>query len=99
MNYVAYAIYPPLYIAGPIMTFNDFMWQLRRPLTLSRRSRLMYIVRFVVCFMTMEYILHFMYVVAIKNTKAWWGDSPAQIAMIGFWNLVVVWLKVRTDLK
>jgi D-alanyl-lipoteichoic acid acyltransferase DltB (MBOAT superfamily) len=26
-NYLAYAIYPPLYIAGPIMTFNDFMWQ------------------------------------------------------------------------
>ena len=26
-NYVAYALYPPLYIAGPIMTFNDFFWQ------------------------------------------------------------------------
>ena len=27
LNYIAFAIYPPLYIAGPIMTFNDFMWQ------------------------------------------------------------------------
>ena len=27
LNYAAYALYPPLYIAGPIMTFNDFMWQ------------------------------------------------------------------------
>lgn len=27
MNYIAYVLYPPLYIAGPIMTFNDFMWQ------------------------------------------------------------------------
>lgn len=26
-NYIAYVLYPPLYIAGPIMTFNDFMWQ------------------------------------------------------------------------
>jgi protein-cysteine N-palmitoyltransferase HHAT len=26
-NYLAYALYPPLYIAGPIITFNDFMWQ------------------------------------------------------------------------
>jgi hypothetical protein len=43
----------------------------------------------------MEYILHFMYVVAIKDTRAWVGDSPAEIAMIGFWNLIVVWLKVR----
>ena len=35
-----------------------------------------------------------MYVVAIKDTKSWIGDSPAEIAMIGFWNLIVVWLKV-----
>lgn len=26
-NYLAYALYSPLYIAGPIMTFNDFLWQ------------------------------------------------------------------------
>jgi len=26
-NFVAYALYPPLYLAGPIITFNDFMWQ------------------------------------------------------------------------
>lgn len=26
-NYLAYILYPPLYIAGPIITFNDFMWQ------------------------------------------------------------------------
>lgn len=26
-NYLAYVLYPALYIAGPIMTFNDFMWQ------------------------------------------------------------------------
>ena len=27
INYVAYSLYPPLYIAGPIITFNDFVWQ------------------------------------------------------------------------
>jgi hypothetical protein len=27
VNYIAYCLYPPLYVAGPIMTFNDFMWQ------------------------------------------------------------------------
>ena len=26
-NYLTYVLYPPLFIAGPIMTFNDFMWQ------------------------------------------------------------------------
>jgi D-alanyl-lipoteichoic acid acyltransferase DltB (MBOAT superfamily) len=29
VNYVAYVLYPPLYLAGPIITFNDFMWQVR----------------------------------------------------------------------
>ncbi|KAF9475454.1 MBOAT-domain-containing protein [Pholiota conissans] len=94
MNYVAYILYPPLYIAGPIITFNDFMWQHRKPIPINIRSNVMYLVRFACCYMTMEYILHYMYVVAIKDRKAWLGDSPAEIAMIGFWNLIVVWLKL-----
>ncbi|TFK87175.1 MBOAT-domain-containing protein [Polyporus arcularius HHB13444] len=93
-NYLAYAIYPPLYIAGPIMTFNDFMWQLRRPVSLSWRATLGYLVRFVACIMTLEFILHFMYVVAIKDRKAWGGYSAAELCMVGFWNLIVVWLKL-----
>ncbi|KAJ3511368.1 hypothetical protein NLJ89_g4139 [Agrocybe chaxingu] len=94
MNYVAYILYPPLYIAGPIITFNDFMWQHRKPLFMRTRDNVMYLVRFVFCYLVMEYILHFMYVVAIKDRKAWLGDSPAEIAMIGFWNLIIVWLKL-----
>lgn len=44
--------------------------------------------------MTMEFILHYMYVVAIKDTKAWQGDTPLELSMVGFWNLMIVWLKV-----
>ncbi|EDR04007.1 uncharacterized protein LACBIDRAFT_191382 [Laccaria bicolor S238N-H82] len=94
MNYIAYVLYPPLYIAGPIMTFNDFIWQHRRPTPISTQTTIKYLLRFVVSFMTMEFILHFMYVVAIKDRKAWVGASPAQISMIGFWNLMIVWLKL-----
>ena len=28
-DYIAYALYAALDIAGPILTFNDFMWQVR----------------------------------------------------------------------
>ena len=42
----------------------------------------------------MEFILHFMYMVAIKDTAAWYGDSVAELSMVGFWNLIIVWLKV-----
>ncbi|KAI0788249.1 MBOAT-domain-containing protein [Fomes fomentarius] len=93
-NYIAYAIYPPLYIAGPIMTFNDFMWQLRRPIAISWRDLFGYLARFIVCIMTLEFILHFMYVVAIKDRKAWVGYSAAELCMVGLWNLFVVWLKL-----
>ncbi|KAI0636277.1 MBOAT-domain-containing protein [Trametes polyzona] len=93
-NYVAYVLYPPLYIAGPIMTFNDFMWQLRRPVTITSRVTIGYLIRFLACILTFEAILHFMYVVAIKDTKAWVGYSAAELCMVGFWNLIVVWLKL-----
>ncbi|KAG8969855.1 glycerol transporter [Tulasnella sp. 419] len=94
VNYLAYAIYPPLYIAGPIMTFNNFMWQVRQPLTIPTRSVISYLVRFLGCLLTMELVLHYMYVVAMKDTSAWKGGSPAEISMIGFWNLIIVWLKL-----
>jgi protein-cysteine N-palmitoyltransferase HHAT len=58
----------------------------------------MYFVRFMFCFLTMEFILHFMYVVAIKDTKAWVGYSAAELSMVGFWNLIIVWLKVSQTL-
>ncbi|KAJ6515528.1 MBOAT, membrane-bound O-acyltransferase family-domain-containing protein [Mycena sanguinolenta] len=93
-NYLSYALYPPLYLAGPILSFNDYIWQHRKPLNITRSTVLGYSIRFLISLFTMEFILHFMYVVAIKDSKAWAGDTAAQIAMIGFWNLIIVWLKL-----
>jgi len=93
-NYIAYVLYPPLYIAGPIITFNDFMWQIRRPNEHQSLGVRSYLIRFLACLLTMEFILHFMYVVAIKDSKAWSGDTPAELSMIGLWNLFIVWLKL-----
>ncbi|KAG9310440.1 MBOAT, membrane-bound O-acyltransferase family-domain-containing protein [Chiua virens] len=93
-NYLAYVLFPPLYIAGPILTFNNFMWQLRHPVDIRPRALVGYLARFLICLLIMEFILHYMYVVAIKDTKAWQGDTPLELSMIGFWNLMVVWLKL-----
>ncbi|KAJ7490254.1 MBOAT, membrane-bound O-acyltransferase family-domain-containing protein [Mycena galericulata] len=94
LNYISYVLYPPLYLAGPILTFNDYIWQHRKPLNIPRSIVWGYLARFLVTLLTMEFILHFMYVVAMKDTEAWIGDTPAQIGMIGFWNLIIVWLKL-----
>ncbi|KLO17383.1 MBOAT-domain-containing protein [Schizopora paradoxa] len=94
-NFCAYAAYPPLFLAGPIMTFNDFMWQHRmRDFIPTRWNIATYAFRFLSCLLAMEIIQHYMYVVAIKDRKAWIGDSPFELSMIGLWNLVIVWLKL-----
>ena len=36
LHFLAYVFYPPLYLAGPIMTYQDFAWQLRQPVKLGR---------------------------------------------------------------
>lgn len=43
----------------------------------------------------METLIHIMHVVAIKDAAAWDGMNAAQLSMLGFWNLIFVWLKVR----
>ncbi|CEL55893.1 Glycerol uptake protein 1 OS=Saccharomyces cerevisiae (strain ATCC 204508 / S288c) GN=GUP1 PE=1 SV=1 [Rhizoctonia solani AG-1 IB] len=97
-NFLVYALYPALYIAGPIIGFNDFMWQLRRPQRTNGSNRIpfptAYALRFIACLLTLEIILHMMYVVAIKDARAWHGLSPLQLSMVGFWNLIVVWMKL-----
>lgn len=104
-NYVAYVLYPPLYLAGPILTFSAFMDQIKRKSSISFKAIFAYTVRFVACLLTMEVLLHYIYVVAIKDAavvqadgstvRAWTGDTPAELGIISFWNLIVVWLKVR----
>ncbi|GAA6033010.1 hypothetical protein JCM8097_000096 [Rhodosporidiobolus ruineniae] len=135
--YFAYVLYPPLYLAGPIMSYPSFVSQLgpapapsfspaatgasaplpspaaeyppSRPLLptpsaseqapdpdLSPRALFSYALRFAACLMTMELVLHSMYVVAIKDSGAGWWDglTAEEVAMVGFWNLIVVWLKL-----
>ncbi|CAR29423.1 ZYRO0G08294p [Zygosaccharomyces rouxii] len=95
LHYIAYVTYTPLFIAGPTITFNDYLYQTRVTLpSISLRNTTVYAIRFAFCFLTMEVIVHFAYVVAITQRKAWYGDSPFQIFMIGLFGLTVVWLKL-----
>ena len=94
-NYLAYVAYTPLYIAGPILTFNDYLYQTRRTLPSITPSRTFYYaLNFLCCIMTMEVVLHFIYVVAAAKAKAWEGDTPFQLSMIGLFNLNIIWLKL-----
>ncbi|GAA5921160.1 hypothetical protein JCM1841_001178 [Sporobolomyces salmonicolor] len=114
--YLAYALYSPLYLAGPILSYPAFWKQLdpspsaapspTSPITgstppqgdpeLRPQALFAYALRFLVCLLTMELVTHSMYVVAIKDSGfGWWaGMSAFEVSMVGFWNLIVVWLKL-----
>ncbi|KAI7618385.1 glycerol:H+ symporter-like protein [Hortaea werneckii] len=95
-NYLAYVLYSPLYLAGPIVNFNDYISQCRYPLTTTSRQRVVpYAVRFGICLLTMELVLHYLYAVAIsKSSPDWSLYTPFQLSMLGYFNLHVIWLKL-----
>ncbi|KAK6539645.1 glycerol transporter [Orbilia ellipsospora] len=102
--YHAYCLYSPLYLAGPIITFNDFVAQnlhaARQALpSTSIKPVLLYGFRFLISLLCMEFILHYCYVQAISRAShapynAWINDTPFQLMMIGYFNLQIIWLKL-----
>ncbi|KNG52720.1 MBOAT-domain-containing protein [Stemphylium lycopersici] len=95
-NFFAYATYSPLYLAGPIVTFNDYISQCRhRPHSISTKRTILYAIRFLVVLLTMELMIHYMYMVAIFHEKPDWAIyTPSQLSMLGFFNLKHIWLKL-----
>lgn len=95
-NYLAYAVYAPLYLTGPIITFNDYVSQLRyRPATIETPRTARYAVRLALCLLAMELVLHYDYVGAIsKSSPDWSSYTPAQLSLLSFFNLHIIWLKL-----
>lgn len=94
-NYYTYLLYAPLYMAGPIISFNNFMSQMNnQPKSITRKSNTVYCARLVGAFLLMETMMHLFYVVAIKDTKSWAGFSSLQIFTLGYFNLNFIWLKL-----
>lgn len=59
LMYLAYLLYPPLYIAGPISTFNAFASQMAAPAAnLTLRSISLYLLRALSCWACMEWLTH-----------------------------------------
>lgn len=95
-NYVAYILYSPLYLAGPILTFNDYVSQQRyTPPSLTRSRTSLYGIRFFLTLLCMELILHYIYAVAISKASPNWSVfTPGQLSMLAFFNLHIIWLKL-----
>lgn len=94
-TYLAYVFYLPLFIAGPIVSFNNFVSQTqKRTQGCSKRTTIIYGIRLIFSVLTLEAMLHFMWVVAIKDTSSWEGFSATQFSAVGLANLLIVWMKL-----
>ncbi|KAI7903660.1 MBOAT, membrane-bound O-acyltransferase family-domain-containing protein [Cokeromyces recurvatus] len=97
LNFLSYILYLPLYLCGPIITFNDFISQLRFPSSkVTPRFIFTYALRLAFVILLMELTLHYLYVVAISKAQAWneAHNSPLELCMIGYFNLVIIWMKL-----
>ena len=93
--YISYILYLPLFMAGPILSFNNFMSQLyKKTPQINFKYIALYGLRLLGSILTLEVLLHSMWIIAIKDANAWKGFNPLQFASLGLMNLFVVWLKL-----
>ncbi|KAL5547094.1 hypothetical protein UlMin_006781 [Ulmus minor] len=92
--YLSYLIYAPLYLAGPILSFNAFASQLDVPQkSLSAREVVWYGVRWIFSFLLMELMTHQFYYNAFAISGVWRHLSAVDVFIIGYGVLNFMWLK------
>lgn len=92
--YLSYLVYAPLYIAGPIISFNAFASQLDTPQkNYSLLSVTWYGVRWVLSLFLMELMTHLFNYNAFANSDTWKHLSPFEVFIIGYGVLIFMWLK------
>ncbi|XP_010276194.1 PREDICTED: putative membrane-bound O-acyltransferase C24H6.01c isoform X2 [Nelumbo nucifera] len=92
--YMCYLVYAPLYIAGPIISFNAFASQLDMPQkNVSVGQMAWYGLRWVLSLFLMEVMTHFFYYNAFSISGLWKQLSPLEVFIIGYGVLNFMWLK------
>ncbi|KAL9860350.1 putative membrane bound O-acyl transferase, MBOAT [Arabidopsis thaliana] len=92
--YLCYLVYAPLYLAGPIISFNAFASQLDMPQnTLSFKDVAWYGVRWLFSFLLIELMTHLFYYNAFVISGLWRELSPVEIFIVGYGVLNFMWLK------
>jgi len=79
LNALNYVMYPPLYFAGPIASFNAFTSQLARPqYTVTFVSWISHVIRLVICLLLQTWLQCYASV-----SSSLYSDRPAFIAVVG----------------
>ncbi len=100
-TYLRYVLYPPLYLAGPIVTFNDFVHQENKinknQLIQNRPAIIRYAMRFLAILGIMEIFSRVAYVNAISSDgkkNGFESYTSIELCIIGYLALMHIWLKL-----
>lgn len=91
LNYLAYVLYAPLYMAGPVITFNAFILHSHTPY--RSWNTWMYALRWIACYMVMEYMLNQFPVFAVLHSGLLPHLHVYEVAAVCYLLLKIMWLK------
>ena len=89
--FLAYMLYPQLYIGGPITSFNAFVYFLHRPQTQERV--LIYGLRWVGCLALLELLTHLFPFFSVTKHGLFAYLSAAEMVTVAYVLLKIMWLK------
>ncbi|EGG22709.1 membrane bound O-acyl transferase family protein [Cavenderia fasciculata] len=93
-HFFAYIFYIPLYIAGPICSFNAWIAQVYQP---QKTYTLKYIVgqsiKILIVFLGLEIFLHFSYYYSFDSSDVWKSFSGEEVALTGYLVLNFMYVK------
>ncbi|KAL7708407.1 glycerol uptake protein [Lotmaria passim] len=95
LNYLAYVVFPPLYLAGPMSSFNAFVSYMRVPSTaIPARKMAVYALRTINIYLCLMVLLHYVFIFALSTyTLLILSMNSVQQAHFFFYSLVYIWLK------
>jgi protein-cysteine N-palmitoyltransferase HHAT len=88
----------PLFLSGPITTFNSWISQIHKPQNTHTKKQIMiYTLRTLALIIVIEMFCHLVYIETISsnplNEYIWKTFTIKEIAMSSFFKLVFLWLK------
>ena len=96
-NYFAYVFYIPLYIAGPIISFNKFIAQVYTPqTTYSYKDIGKMCFKWICIILTFEFTLHYNYMYAFNLFRFWRVAPPSVVLASGLATLMFMYMKFLT---
>ncbi|RNF09177.1 glycerol uptake protein [Trypanosoma rangeli] len=95
LSYIAYILYVPLYVAGPMSSFNAFVSYCHHAtVAMSRRHMLFYALRALNLYVALVFMLHFVFVNAFRlYPEVFFQLSIGEQAFLLYYSLAFLWLK------